>query len=141
MATQRQPAVRQAHPTTLPSLRGLSSAKSSRKNSPAIAEGGTTPQAGVENDPKESQREPERQAVFQRRSNQALKLPNGYLKVAVLIMRWDESVDDFKGHTGEVSRATNAESLDKSLPISTDQSTQRNLRGKIWLRMQSSFDH
>ena len=141
MATQHQPAVRPAHPTTLPSLRRLSSAKASRKHSAAIAEGGTTPQAGVENDQEESQREPVRQAVFQRRSNQALKLPNGYLKVAVLIIRWDESIDDFKGHTEEVSRAANAESLDKSLPKSTDQSTQRNLRGKIRLRMQSIFNH
>jgi hypothetical protein len=51
-------------------------------------------------------REPTRQALFLNASNRALNLPNGYLKVEVLIIRWDESIDDFKGHTEEVERAT-----------------------------------
>ncbi|KAH8729022.1 hypothetical protein GQ44DRAFT_571519, partial [Phaeosphaeriaceae sp. PMI808] len=59
---------------------------------------------GAESNHQISQREPTRQALFQRKANEALSLPNGYLDVAVLIMRWDESIDDFKGHTEEIDR-------------------------------------
>jgi len=47
-------------------------------------------------------RETERQAIFQKVSNEILKIPNGYLKVEVLIIRWHEALDDFKEHTPEV---------------------------------------
>jgi len=47
-------------------------------------------------------RETERQAIFQKVSNEILKIPNGYLKVEVLIIRWHEALDDFKEHTTEV---------------------------------------
>lgn len=60
-------------------------------------------QSGVKTERGESLRESVRQALFQATSNKALQLPSGYLKVAVLIIRWDESIDDFKEkHTEEV---------------------------------------
>lgn len=50
-------------------------------------------------------REPIRQALFQRSLEQALQLSPGYSKVAVLIIRWDESIDDFnERHTKEIAR-------------------------------------
>src|SRR4051794_3993544 len=51
----------------------------------------------------ELNRETERQAIFQKVSNEILKIPNGYLKVEVLIIRWDEALDDFKEHSREVT--------------------------------------
>ena len=51
----------------------------------------------------ERKRDAVRQAMFQEASDEALNIPLGYLKVAVKIIRWDESIDDFKGHTEEVS--------------------------------------
>jgi hypothetical protein len=47
--------------------------------------------------------ERDRQAHFQNVSNGILGTPNGYQEVGVLIIRWDESIDQFKGHTEEVS--------------------------------------
>jgi hypothetical protein len=47
-------------------------------------------------------REAERQTLFQKVSNEILDIPNGYRNVEVLIIRWDESVDEFKGHDSEV---------------------------------------
>jgi hypothetical protein len=49
--------------------------------------------------------------MFQRKVNDVLKLPNGYLNAAVLIIRWDESIDDFEGHTGEVSGISGIERM------------------------------
>lgn len=51
----------------------------------------------------ELNREAERQAIFQKVSNEILKIPNGYLKVEVLIIRWNEDLDDFKEHSQEVT--------------------------------------
>lgn len=53
-------------------------------------------------DQKDNKREAERLNLFQTTCNKALKIPNGYVKVAVLILRWDEKIDDFPGHTEEV---------------------------------------
>lgn len=50
------------------------------------------------------QKESVRQAWFQSEANDVLQVPNGYLKVTVLIIRWDESIDEFKGHEQEVSQ-------------------------------------
>lgn len=50
-------------------------------------------------------REAERQAWFQNKSNNILEIPNGYLKVAVLIIRWHDEIDEFKGHDEEVNSA------------------------------------
>jgi hypothetical protein len=47
--------------------------------------------------------ERERQALFQKVSNGILGSPNGYREVEVLLIRWDESIDQFKDHTEEVS--------------------------------------
>ncbi|KAF2113490.1 hypothetical protein BDV96DRAFT_549394 [Lophiotrema nucula] len=49
------------------------------------------------------QRESERQLWFQNEVNNRLQIPNGYLKVALLIIRWDEKIDDLAGHTEEVT--------------------------------------
>lgn len=55
-------------------------------------------------DDEEIKKEAERQAWFQNQINEKLNLPTGYLKVAVLVLRWHEDVDDFKaGHEQEVS--------------------------------------
>jgi hypothetical protein len=54
-------------------------------------------------------REAENQALFQRTSNDILEIPDSYFKVAVLIIRWDESIDDLKGHTEEVSDVIESE--------------------------------
>jgi len=52
----------------------------------------------------EKKRESERQAWFQNAANEELNIPTGYLKVAVLIVRWHEEVDAFRnGHDEEVS--------------------------------------
>jgi hypothetical protein len=99
MAIQRQPAVRPAHSGQ---VQRPPSTKPSKKNTGATTSGGLGFQSGSDIDQRETQREAVRQAIFQRRSNNALKLPNGYLKVAALIIRWDEKIDDFKGHTEEV---------------------------------------
>lgn len=48
-------------------------------------------------------REDERRKLFQKVTNNLLHIPNGYRKVEVLILRWDESIDEFKGHAKEVS--------------------------------------
>jgi hypothetical protein len=49
-------------------------------------------------------REDERQKLFDKVSNTILDIPNGYCKVEVLIIRWDESIDEFKDHDKEVSK-------------------------------------
>ena len=47
--------------------------------------------------------ESERQAWFQNAVNGAMDIPIGYLKVAVLIVRWHEDIDEYaEGHTTEV---------------------------------------
>lgn len=50
----------------------------------------------------ELQRESQRQVWFQNKANELLDIPNGYEKVAVLIIRWDEEIDEFPGHDEEV---------------------------------------
>jgi hypothetical protein len=53
---------------------------------------------------------------------------NTYVKIAVLIIRWDESLDDFQGHTEEVSAAlflTKAR-CSRSHTYTTDRSTDYN---------------
>jgi hypothetical protein len=48
-------------------------------------------------------REDERQKLFDSESNEVLNIPNGYREAEVLIVRWDEELDEFVGHTKEVS--------------------------------------
>jgi hypothetical protein len=52
---------------------------------------------------KELKEETERQSWFQNEVNDRLDIPNGYLKVNVLIIRWHEDIDEFDGHNEEVS--------------------------------------
>jgi hypothetical protein len=53
----------------------------------------------------EKPRELSRQTLPQQVSEQVLSIPHGYQKVAVLIIRWDEKIDDFAGHNEEVHAA------------------------------------
>ena len=62
----------------------------------------TNSQPGDKKMDRASQREAERQLLFQNEVNDALDIPNGYSNVAVLVVRWDESIDDFTGHSEEV---------------------------------------
>ncbi|KAH7072410.1 hypothetical protein FB567DRAFT_454441 [Paraphoma chrysanthemicola] len=52
-------------------------------------------------------REAERQALFHQVSNDKLGIPNGYKKVEVLLLRWDESIDEFPETGGEIDRLRN----------------------------------
>jgi hypothetical protein len=51
---------------------------------------------------KKVEREADREDDFNKVSDEAWDAPNGYLKVEVLIIRWHENIDEFKGHTKEV---------------------------------------
>ncbi|KAI4922709.1 hypothetical protein J4E90_001142 [Alternaria incomplexa] len=74
-----------------------------RQNSPTVAQSGALLRPG--DDAVALKREAERRTLFQKTSNNALDIPNGYRKVEVLILRWDESIDEFKdGHNKEVQR-------------------------------------
>jgi len=86
-------------------FRSLSPGKVSRKNTVINSEDSADAQsARKEEQNMERDRDALRQAVFQEASDEALKIPVGYLKVAVKFIRWDESIDDFfEGHTKEVS--------------------------------------
>src|SRR5690242_10144807 len=103
MATRRPLVVRPAHSGQ---LARPPPSKPSTKNTGAVTAAGSGLPPGPESDQRGTQREAVRQAIFQKGSNEALQLPNGYLKVAVLIIRWHEIIDDFKGHTEEVSVST-----------------------------------
>ena len=51
----------------------------------------------------EKKLEIERKALFENTVNEKLKIPTAYFKVAVLIVRWNETVDGFReGHSEEV---------------------------------------
>ncbi|KAI4681043.1 uncharacterized protein J4E88_005548 [Alternaria novae-zelandiae] len=71
--------------------------KISRKNSANVSDDAATRK-------QEESRDALRQAIFQKTANEALQIPNGYLKVAVKIIRWNENIDDFKGHAEEIAR-------------------------------------
>jgi hypothetical protein len=48
--------------------------------------------------------ETQRQACFENAIKKELKIPNSYVQVAPLIIRWDPEIDDhYAGHTAEVS--------------------------------------
>jgi hypothetical protein len=82
---------------------------------------------GDEKEKAELKRDEERRGIFQKFSNDVLNVPSGYRKVEVLIIRWDESIDDFKGHNNEVrirpariefpfyDNVTNRESSDRAV--------------------------
>jgi hypothetical protein len=67
-----------------------------------VFEDGITLNPGDEVTKAELKREADRQTLFQKIVNDQLGSPNGYRKVEVLIIRWDQSIDQFKGHTQEV---------------------------------------
>jgi hypothetical protein len=54
-------------------------------------------------DDEEKIRESAKRGWFEAGVNKSLKIPTGYVKVAVLVLRWAEYCDDYaKGHTDEV---------------------------------------
>ena len=59
-------------------------------------------QSGDESTKRQLKREDERQKLFHRISNKYFDVPNGYLKVEVLVIRWDKNLDEFKDHDKEV---------------------------------------
>jgi hypothetical protein len=71
-------------------------------NPMAVFENSNTLGPGDEITKAELKREADRQTLFQKVANDILGSPNGYRQVQVLIIRWDESIDQFKGHTKEV---------------------------------------
>lgn len=48
-------------------------------------------------------REDERQKLFHKISNKYFEVPNGYLQVEVLVVRWEKDLDEFKEHDTEAS--------------------------------------
>ncbi|KAJ4356503.1 uncharacterized protein N0V89_004537 [Didymosphaeria variabile] len=79
----------------------------SRQNSATLADSVAILRPDDEAIKEELKREAERQTLFQKVSNFKLDAPNGYRKVEVLIIRWDESIDEFKGHDKEIDRLQN----------------------------------
>jgi hypothetical protein len=69
---------------------------------PIVVEDLTVLRPDDEDAKRELKREAERRTLFQKVSNDILDIPNGYRKVEVLIIRWDESIDEFKDHKQEV---------------------------------------
>jgi hypothetical protein len=107
MATQRQRSARSASPSVHRSVAPIPG----QKNTFVAVKTAPVAQSGVDSDQRESLREVSRKSMFQRKVNDVLKLPNGYLNAAVLIIRWDESIDDFEGHTEEVSGISGIERM------------------------------
>jgi hypothetical protein len=97
MASQRQSAV-------LPGLITTSPPSETIRQSPvAVSDGALVWPLKDKNEERELKRESERQTWFQDESNNILDIPNGYLNVFVLLIRWHEDIDEFKGHGDEVS--------------------------------------
>ncbi|KAI4643555.1 hypothetical protein J4E93_006565 [Alternaria ventricosa] len=106
MAAQRQSTARPAHTKTTEPCQSPKPINPSRQNSivvPVTVDDLTFLDPGNEEAKRELNREAERRTLFQNVSNGVLQIPNGYRKVEVLIIRWDESVDEFKGHEQEAA--------------------------------------
>lgn len=74
-----------------------------RQNPAAVLDGAPVCPPEDEGATLELKKESERQTWFQKKANTVLDIPNGYLKVSVLIVRWHEKIDEFKkGHDDEV---------------------------------------
>lgn len=80
----------------------INPSKLSRQNSSAIVEDEAILHVDDDKAKERLKREAERQAIFNKASNDRLGIPNGYRKVEVLLIRWDESIDEFKAHGEEV---------------------------------------
>ncbi|ORY09510.1 hypothetical protein BCR34DRAFT_568276 [Clohesyomyces aquaticus] len=93
-------------PTGIMSLSPESSHTSteiSRKDPAILLEDKPLFQPGDEDAKRALQLESSRQSWFQKKANDSLNIPNGYLKVAVLLIRWDDGIDEFKdGHNQEI---------------------------------------
>lgn len=98
------------HPAVLP---GLITTSLQHRNPPPSETIGQSPVAVLDGAPVwppedekekwELKKESDRQTWFQDEANDILDIPNGYLNVFVLIIRWHEDIDEFKGHDDEVS--------------------------------------
>lgn len=102
MAAQRQSTVGPAIATCSNTCRSHTPKAPSRQNSTTVGDDVAILRPGDEKAKAELKREAERQTRFQKVSNEILDIPSGYRKVEVLIIRWDESIDEFKGHKEEV---------------------------------------
>ena len=102
MTASRPSGVRQVHAICVNAGQNPAPRNLSRQNSPTVAQSGALLRPG--DDAVALKREAERRTLFQKTSNNVLDIPNGYRKVEVLILRWDESIDEFKdGHNQEVT--------------------------------------
>ncbi|KAL1606519.1 hypothetical protein SLS60_003924 [Paraconiothyrium brasiliense] len=108
MSAPRQPLAR-AKIASCSSVCGSPARKGiSRQNSATLADSVAILRPDDEAIKEELKREAERQTLFQKVSNFKLDAPNGYRKVEVLIIRWDESIDnEHKGHGEEIDRLQN----------------------------------
>jgi hypothetical protein len=71
------------------------------------AENPTVLRPDDDNATKRLERDAEHRTLFERLCNTKLGMPNGYKQVEVLLIRWDESIDDFKvGHSQEASSSS-----------------------------------
>ncbi|KAF2475654.1 uncharacterized protein BDR25DRAFT_253097 [Lindgomyces ingoldianus] len=105
MAAQRQPTGRPTTPTSAHSHPNPTPTGSPRQNAAVELQDKPMFQPEDEEAKRSLQRESERQTWFQSKANEYLNIPNGYLKVAVLIIRWHEGIDEFKeGHDQEIAR-------------------------------------
>jgi hypothetical protein len=102
MAAQQQPMDLQALTDCTVARTCLSPERLSRQNSVTVGVNRAILRADDEVAKTELKHEAARRALFQKESNEMLDMPNGYQKVEVLIIRWDESIDDFSGHGKEV---------------------------------------
>jgi hypothetical protein len=101
MTASRHSTVRHGNATYVNAGQNSTPKNLSRQNSPIVIE--TTTSLRPSDDAEELKREAARRTLFQKISNNQFDIPNGYRKVEVLILRWDESIDDFgKGHNQEV---------------------------------------
>ncbi|CAN9324166.1 unnamed protein product [Alternaria alternata] len=97
MTASRHSTVRHGNATYVNAGQNSTPKNLSRQNSPIVIE--TTTSLRPSDDAEELKREAARRTLFQKISNNQFDIPNGYRKVEVLILRWDESIDDFgKGH-------------------------------------------
>lgn len=97
MATQYQPFA-----LPVPNTSSLTTRSSPRGDTRRIHVAVIDGEPGCTPEEKTVKKETERQDWFQTEANDKLNIPNGYLEVNVLIIRWHEELDEFEGHNDEV---------------------------------------
>ncbi|KAF9694248.1 hypothetical protein EKO04_007776 [Ascochyta lentis] len=107
MATQRQSAVQPVLTVQADFARspiGVQPPPRIVEGSPAEKGNEAVLYPGDEASTRELDREVKRRAAFEKVSNKIYKVPDYYRKVEVLIIRWEESIDEFKEHNDEINR-------------------------------------